>query len=345
MEQGTVTTQATRKPLVWSAWLLLAAVAICTPRCLGQDTEPNAETKRLQLDLDADGYLELAPGLVDINAPLRVRAGATIRGTGYWSKLRVTGHDWAIIVDDPAGSMYGVRLEAFHVINGGVLWREFNQTCGMDGVWVSSARLDAFRVEGLGERLGMRDCVAWGAQRYGFAVVAAPGIANNGVVLDRCNAQNNGAAGLLLATAGWNAQLEATVIRDCTIQGNQRRTLGADIQIVGYVGQTVIEHTWVESPGKVALRAEPATFSGPFGLLYTRRPGFLRLTGTTRLAEASIAAELIDCHATDLDCVLVTPSSRAIQWSVREPGGAKRMLQAGQVQRVEAEQIGTVGGT
>ena len=311
------------------------------PSSLPRSVAPSLPLSRadIQSALDRDGYCRVPPGFTWLDRPIVLRYGMTLEGAGFASQLVAEKGETALeFGESPTTAqpyLYGTYLRDVRFVAGGVRVNKLAQHCGIERVWVDGARGDAFRIEGIGERLTLSDCVAWHAARHGFAIVANG--SNNGITLDGCNAQGCGGAGVLLETAGPNAQLNQTLLAGCTIQGNQRGTglAPADLWIRGYVGETVIRDTWIESPGKLGLRAEPATWPvsvGPFvSLPVTRRVGFLAVEGQTVISECSIAAELLDAYEARLDRLAVHPASAQVRWSLRKPIGAQLMLKPGQL--------------
>lgn len=280
--------------------------------------------QELQRQLDA-GFCWVPLGTTQIDRPLVVRSGATLRGYGMKSVLQlVGGGPWAVVVRQETGYIYGACLESFAVQDAGVKWEMFAQHCGMDRVWASNAPGAGFEFDGDGERLRVRDCVAWGNRGDGFAVRC--GTTNNGIVFDHCNAQDNLGDGFVLETTAENAELTMCVLNDCTSQEN----IGAQIRLAGYVTSTRIHDTWLESPAldSKGIVAEPRVSTNP------NRPEGWRvvgteITGNTKVSQIRDAVVLLDAPATNIDSLVVTPEpgdSAFVQWRQFAPTGRMNRL-------------------
>lgn len=301
------------------------------PASLRRSVAPSLSSADIQSALDRTGYCWIPPGRHALDRPLTIKSGQRLAGAGFASQLIWSGSgDVAIAFGLPQSqaAFFGASIDHVQLIGGTLRVVQLAQHCSIDSVWVSNATADAFIVDGDGERLTLRDCIAWGAARHGFAVTTISSV--NGVRLENCNAQSCGGAGVYLAALGPNAQLNQTVLANCTIQGNQRRGAApAEVWISGYVGQTVIRDTWIECPGHLGLRVEPLPWLDPqTGLPVIRRAGFLTIEGTTVISACATAAELIDAPSAAIDSLLVTAP---VVWSLRPPGGAQRMLSQAQL--------------
>ena len=320
--------------------------AASSPSCLRASVPPCLSRSDIQRELDQSGYCWIPPGTHKLDGPIIIRADRTLAGAGKSSVLQLMPGRGDVALEfgeSPTTAqpyLYGAYLRDLQFVAGGVRVNKIAQHCGIARVWVSAAPADAFVIDGLGERLTLDACVAWGAARHGFVIRTRT--TNNGITLDGCNAQACGGAGVLLETVSPNATLNQTLLDNCTIQGNQCGTgyqpvslAPADVWIRGYVGATTIRDTWIESPGKLGLRVEPITFMVPVGQVFnlplTRRVGFLTIEGNTVISECSIAAELVDAHETRLDRLAVHPASAQVRWSLRAPIGAQLMLKADQL--------------
>lgn len=319
--------------LLWT--LLVCAIAwcasiLCSRVVLAQPVPAANHAARLQADLDADGVLILPAGMTELDAPLVIRFGMTIRGDGWRSWIRYTGTDpYAIHLGKVGEQCYGARLDSFRLVGGGVKVLRLDQTQRIRDVWVERAKADGILIDGIGEQtpldgVTVRECVGAGVRITARA-------ATNGVRLTGCSLQHNDGPGLLLETVAANASLNDVVVRDCIIQGNQRAAASGEIVARGYVGRLRIDGGWVESGRKrPGIVAEPVTMpTVTLGVVpqigtVTRRVGFLTVTGGAVVSECYPAMVLRDTHKADVSGAIVWPASAAIEWTGSEPIGARR---------------------
>ena len=306
------------------------------PLPLRRSAAPPLSAVVIQQQLDATGYFFVPPGRTAIDSPIRVRSGQTLAGAGFASQLILTTGETAIEFGAPgptALAFYGAVLKDVQLVGGGVRVHQMAQHCWISGVWVSEARGSAFVVDGIGERLLLRDCIAWEASQHGFVIRAADGQAYNGITLEHCNAQVCGGAGVLIIADGPTAQITQTRVIDCTIQGNQQTPdlAKADVVIRGFVGDTAIRDCWIESPGKTGLVAEPITWLRPRQLALDRYVGNLEISGKTVISQCSPAAQFSECYAASIEQLWVQPATAQVVWSRWQPGGAQRLLQPAQL--------------
>ena len=343
-----------------AAWAAL--VCVVGTLALAQDAAA------IQADLDADGFAQLGPREYRIERTIQIKAGQTLAGAGYATRLLASSGESAIALRPASGSIYGAWIRDLRVIGGGVRIDELAQHCGIERVWVVDAPVDAFRLEGRGERIALRDCVAWQAGRHGFAVYCWS--ANNGILLDHCNAQNCWGVGVWLEAVP-PAELSATILRDCTIQANCRadvngdgavnqvdvdalvaradtvrlprvlarfgERLPGDVTIRGYVQRTRIESTWIEpvtadGVRRTALAAEPIEFAGR-----EWRVGGLWIGGASYFMQGR-RATILDRTTTEIDQLAVTsPVEWAGPLAAYEPTGARCGLPADRVIRAASQ--------
>lgn len=206
---------------------------------------------KIQATLDRDGYIKLPTGYITLDRPLVITANQKLEGSGKLSILNYVGAAkygaYAIVFGDRAKPNYGCYLESFSVRGGGIHVVRFGQHCGIDKVWAVGSKADGVLIDGPGDKFTLRDVIADDNAQSGFCLRGTA--SNNGICFDHCNADRNGGAGLTLETVGDKARLHATVIRDCTFQGNnEQHHAGAEMVIEGGVNETRIENIWLESP-------------------------------------------------------------------------------------------------
>lgn len=329
----------------WRAlvWLAVFAFALLGAHCSRAQAQPvkrapltvaTLNRAALQAQLDA-GACTIPVGTTTIDGPLYVRSRSMLRGSGLASEIKLTGGgEWAVIIAPARGSLYGAYLDSVSITGGGVLWTEFAQHCGMDRVWVSGAPGDGVRLQGDGERLRIRDCVSWENGGAGFAVRCAT--ANNGIVFDHCNAQNNRAEGIVLETTADGAGVSLCIIDDCTIQANG----AAQVRASGYVTSLAIRDSWIEStaPGAIGILAEATPAAPPRTSPW--RPSGLTISGQTQVALIARAVVLRDAPAVTIDALSVFPATAAVEWDVWQPTGDMRRLGRGQLKQVQPDTLG-----
>ncbi len=290
----------------------------------------------LQADLDADNVLVLPAGKTNLEKPLVVKFGQTIRGHGWASQLVYSGDDpYAIVVGVEGIQCYGAKLESFRLTGaidkdgkqlpgGGIKVIRLDQTQRIRDVWIESAKSDGILIDGIGEQLPLDGVTVRECRGSGVHIVAR--YATNGVRLNGCNLQHNDGAGLLLETVAANAQLNDVRVTDCIIQGNQRVETSAEVVARGYVGRLRISGGWIESGRKKrGLLAEPRKFTTiasvyPLALGdVTRRVGFLTLTDGAVISECFPAMTLTDAYRADVGGANVWPDAAKVEWSGFEP--------------------------
>lgn len=279
----------------------------------------------LQADLDADNVLVLPAGRTNLEKPLVVKFGQTIRGHGWASQLVYSGDDpYAIVVGTEGKQCYGARLDSFRLTGGGVRVNRLDQTQRIRDVWIESAKSDGILIDGIGEQLPLDGVTVRECRGAGVHIVAR--YATNGVRLNGCNLQHNDGAGLLLETVAANAQLNDVRVTDCIIQGNQRGETSAEVVARGYVGRLRIAGGWIESGRKKrGLLAEPRKFTTiasvyPLALGdVTRRVGFLSLTDGAVVSECFPAMTLTDAYRADVGGANVWPDAAKVEWTGFEP--------------------------
>lgn len=279
----------------------------------------------LQADLDADNVLVLPAGKTNLEKPLVVKFGQTIRGNGWASQLVYSGDDpYAIVVGTEGKQCYGAVLRDFRLTGGGVRVNRLDQTQRIRDVWIESAKSDGILIDGIGEQLPLDGVTVRECRGAGVHIVAR--YATNGVRLNGCNLQHNDGAGLLLETVAANAQLNDVRVTDCIIQGNQRVETSAEVVARGYVGRLRISGGWIESGrNKRGLLAEPrkfATIASVYPLALgdvTRRVGFLSLTDGAVVSECFPAMTLTDAYKADVTGANVWPDAAKVEWSGFEP--------------------------
>lgn len=251
----------------------------------------------IQNALDSAKAFRLEPGRTyALDAPLQLRAGMSLTGAGFSSVLAYRGPgEFAILFGETGDKFnYGCCLKDLVVKDGGVRVQRFGQHCLIDGVWSIDAPAAGFHIEGPGDRFLMRDCIAWNC---GEGFVIRTRNANNGLILEHCNAQGCQAYGLRCETIDhFHAYLGELVVRDFTCQGNARdgRT-PAEILLRGTIVECRFQHLYIEMvDAPVGLRCEARRFPekdlprGPRNVCVDDNS---RIEGKT----AEAAVELIDC--------------------------------------------------
>lgn len=324
----------------------------------------------IQRQLDETGYCWVPPAKSPhaMDGSIYVRSSNTLAGSGQPSALAFpVGTDWGVIVEPPAGGkLYGAYVNGIALNGAGMLLREIAQHSSIERVWVSDSGGDGFRVEGTGERIVFRDCVAWKNHGRGFSIVSAAD--NNGVLFDHCNAQGNWQAGVYFAPAASDVASNCHVLRDCTIQGNCKSRLAdlngdgivnrvdvnlaagrgdftalvqalsmqgvapdlADVELYGWVGRLRVENTWIEATAaRHGLLARPRAWPGS----ETRYVGFLNLCGNTHVycSTGTDAIRLEQVSEAWIEEAEIRPMPAQLVYTGNRPGGALRLLQQGQV--------------
>ncbi len=240
--------------MIFCAAVVLAVTAVARA---GDEVE-------IQAALDARRTYQLEPGRTYLlDAPLQLRAGMTLAGTGFSTVLEYQGEgDTALYFGeaDPDKAIYATYVRDLAIRGGGVRVQRSGQHCLMESVWVIEAPAAAFHIEGPGDRFLMRDCIAWNSGE-GFVIVTD--LVNNGLILDHCNAQGNFGYGLRCETVGSpHAYLPDLMVRDFTCQGNQRDKLDdAEILLRGNILDARFEHLYIEAvSARVGIRCEGVDF-------------------------------------------------------------------------------------
>ena len=316
---------------IWDCliWTLLACgiayamSSVCSRTALAQISGASV----LQADLDADNVLVLPAGKTNLEKPLFVKFGQTIRGHGWASQLVYSGDDpYAIVVGVEGKQCYGATLRDFRIVGGGIKINRLDQTQRIRDVWIESAKSDGILIDGIGEQLPLDGVTVRECRGAGVHIVAR--YATNGVRLNGCNLQHNDGAGLLLETVAANAQLNDVRVTDCVIQGNQRVETSAEVVARGYVGRLRISGGWIESGRKKrGVCVEPLTFMQSVGGFYTfpitRRVGFLKFTDGAVVSECFPAMTLTDAYKADVTGANIWPDAAKVEWSGFEPVGVK----------------------
>lgn len=231
-----------------------------------------------------------------LDAPLQLRAGQTLSGEGFSSVLEYRGEgDFAIFFGEEDGAAnYGCNLKDLVVKNAGVRIQRFGQHCLIEGVWAIDAPAAGFHIEGTGDRFLLRDCIAYTCHE-GF-VIRTRG-ANNGLILDHCNAQGCWSYGLRCETVdNFHAYLGELLVRDFTCQGNARDgETTAEILLRGSITECRFQHLYVEAvSATVGIRCEAQRYAKE---KRSRGPRNLCLADGSRIEgkSARAAVELIDC--------------------------------------------------
>lgn len=325
----------------------------------------------IQNALDKDGYCFVPPGTHDIDGKIVVRAGDMLCGGGFASVLRLTRGTVAIEMGESPYSaapyLYGASVQWLRVAGGTVRVSKIAQHNELIGVWVSGAAGDGFLLDGVGEQMELLFCNAWDNGGAGFAIRSI--VDNNGILLQKCNAQNNYGPGVVVETRHVNAGSTHHSLRDCVIQANGRdnefdfnrdgridasdlaallgsgqvaqvalvtarmgaTTTPADVVISGWVNNLELS-SWVEATiAPLALLVEPRTWGDT-----TRYVGGLWIGGNANVHRegGGPAVMLKRPHLATIDALTLTPpTSRLLVETAdtRNVAGAMRRLQAGQL--------------
>lgn len=321
------------------SWIALSVAALaCTWIVLRQPVaaqNPASTARNIQQTLDSTGFCQLGAGTYNIDTPIRLKAGQRMVGVGFATKLVYTGvSPWAVVFGEREKPNYGCYLDDILISGGGLLCESFGQHCAVERVWVTKSRGDGVRIEGLGERLILRDVISWENAVDGFSLRTGDTI--NGIVFDHCNAQNNGGYGFRLETLTANSELVGTVIRDATIQANGKSgSVTAEVLIQGYVNVTRIENVWIENEPRFSpsvstgIRSIAVAFPNAGGEPVVRRPNRLAIDGASVISLLPRAMEVIDCYDCAIEQLWVSPASAKVYWKSDktgpEAGGLNRL--------------------
>lgn len=277
-----------------------------------------SKSAEIQNALDTVGFYYIPPGLHFIDTPLILRAHNRLEGAGMSSALRYTGPgDYAIQMGETDVYIYGAYLADFTLNLGGLHVVNMAQTCTVERVWVSGAPADGVLIDGQGERLVLRDTIAWENAGAGFALRMTGG--TNGVVFDHCNAQNNGLQGVVIDAIGASAEIRNIIFRDCTIQNNATAPgINSEVLVRGLARMTHFENLWIENSRglRCGIRTESITVGSE-----VIHPGRLSISGSSVINLVPNAVEFdacYDCRIEQLDMSVGT----TIRWRQFSPVGA-----------------------